>query len=193
MFIHSVLYSLTRCSQLASLDGRSYIPSPRERPRSNAVGTSTPDYFSPPADARLSVESSAGAIGTSYRGPSPHIFDSTRTPSPSQAMPKSRIISMSGPSGSAPVQLPEAPDAKARKKTAGRAAKLRGDLYCVAGRVTEGMNCYTEAITHTKNTGDLVWQAAATEANILAQVYNSWLHNQSAVSFLTSHRLVDLN
>ncbi|RKP07490.1 TRAPP II complex [Thamnocephalis sphaerospora] len=54
-------------------------------------------------------------------------------------------------------------EAKARKRTPGRAQKLIGDLLVLSGKLIEAVGAYVMAIDHSRNSGDYLWQASAME------------------------------
>jgi len=57
----------------------------------------------------------------------------------------------------------------------GRANKIRGDLYALAGRWTEAHACYAEAVTLARGVVDPLWEAAATERQLMTTVLLAWL------------------
>ncbi|KAI9595879.1 TRAPP II complex [Syncephalis fuscata] len=54
-------------------------------------------------------------------------------------------------------------EAKARKRTPGRAQKLIGDLLVLSGRLPEAVIAYISSIDQARSGGDYLWQATATE------------------------------
>ncbi|GAA5936717.1 TRAPPII-specific subunit TRS120 [Sporobolomyces koalae] len=61
-------------------------------------------------------------------------------------------------------------DQRARKRVAGREKKLMGDMWLLAGRLSEAIAAYNEAILLTKAWQDQVWQASALEGLAVALV-----------------------
>ncbi|GAA6044610.1 hypothetical protein JCM8097_006453 [Rhodosporidiobolus ruineniae] len=61
-------------------------------------------------------------------------------------------------------------DARSRKRVAGREKKLMGDMWLLAGRLSDAISCYNEAIALTKAWQDQVWQASALEGVAVALV-----------------------
>ncbi|GAA5896374.1 hypothetical protein JCM6882_000998 [Rhodosporidiobolus microsporus] len=111
--------------------------------------------IAPPPQSRTTFGhgSAAGhADGFSYPSAVP---SSVTSPPPATASP---------PPGSQLV------DARARKRVAGREKKLMGDMWLLAGRLTEAINCYNDAISLTKAWQDQVWQASALEGLVVALV-----------------------
>ncbi|KAH8919350.1 hypothetical protein BT69DRAFT_498321 [Atractiella rhizophila] len=69
-------------------------------------------------------------------------------------------------------------DPKSAKKLGGRAKKLLGDLYLLAGKLEEAERTYGESINHTKVWQDSVWQAGAMEGLAVCEVVKSYLTMQ---------------
>lgn len=67
-------------------------------------------------------------------------------------------------------------DSKLKKKTAGRLAKLLGDLFVLAGRLPDAVASYNECINFTKANGDCMWHASALEGLAVALVLLGYLH-----------------
>ncbi|KAI8604589.1 TRAPP II complex [Dissophora ornata] len=61
-------------------------------------------------------------------------------------------------------------DPRLRKRTAARAQKLYGDLYLMAGRLTEAVTSYQSVIEVAKANADFLWQASAMEGLYCAVV-----------------------
>ncbi|KAF9427066.1 hypothetical protein BGZ94_005533 [Podila epigama] len=61
-------------------------------------------------------------------------------------------------------------DQRLRKRTAARAQKLYGDLYLIAGRLSDAVSSYQTAIELTKANSDFLWQAGAMEGLYCAVV-----------------------
>ncbi|KAF9105352.1 hypothetical protein BGX27_009660 [Mortierella sp. AM989] len=86
----------------------------------------------------------------------------------------SRSLSSSGfssvGSGSQYVQPVVVTDQRLRKRTAARAQKLYGDLYLMAGRLSEAVSSFQAVIEATKSNSDFLWQASAMEGLYCAVV-----------------------
>ena len=135
---------LGQSRQMISLDSRSFVAMPRERPLFANGG----DYFAKSRPASLDGKSehphrlSAPQPQAATRAASPQTVPgsalapipgaSTRAPSPMAFSASARSVSATGSPA-------DAIDSKTRKRLAGRLQKLRGDLYCLAGRTVEGM------------------------------------------------------
>ncbi|KAK3829884.1 MAG: TRAPP II complex [Linnemannia elongata] len=61
-------------------------------------------------------------------------------------------------------------DQKLRKRTAARAQKLYGDLYLMAGRLSDAVTSYQSVIEATKSNSDFLWNASAMEGLYCAVV-----------------------
>ncbi|KAG0361102.1 hypothetical protein BGZ54_009227 [Gamsiella multidivaricata] len=61
-------------------------------------------------------------------------------------------------------------DQRLRKRTAARAQKLYGDLYLMAGRLSDAVSSYQSVIEATKSNSDFLWQASAMEGLYCAVV-----------------------
>ncbi|KAF9383206.1 hypothetical protein CPC16_009025 [Podila verticillata] len=61
-------------------------------------------------------------------------------------------------------------DQRLRKRTAARAQKLYGDLYLMAGRLSDAVNSYQSVIEITKSNSDYLWQGSAMEGLYCAVV-----------------------
>ncbi|KAG0291097.1 hypothetical protein BGZ96_005499 [Linnemannia gamsii] len=61
-------------------------------------------------------------------------------------------------------------DQKLRKRTAARAQKLYGDLYLMAGRLSDAVTSYQSVIEVTKTNSDFLWNASAMEGLYCAVV-----------------------
>ncbi|KAK3829976.1 MAG: TRAPP II complex [Linnemannia gamsii] len=61
-------------------------------------------------------------------------------------------------------------DQRLRKRTAARAQKLYGDLYLMAGRLSDAVTSYQSVIEVTKSNSDFLWQASAMEGLYCAVV-----------------------
>ena len=168
-YVHTLLAELASgilaglSQTMTSLETRTYIATPREKPShtENVANSYFPPVTSAASEAYVSSDrkanhtakqpsSSTGStmIQHSSRGASPQTFESTMFASPLQSVSKNRVATLASSGGSASASaLPEAPDAKARKRQPARVAKLKGDLYCLAGRIGEGMNWCAEART----------------------------------------------
>ncbi|GAA5989707.1 hypothetical protein JCM5350_007364 [Sporobolomyces pararoseus] len=66
-------------------------------------------------------------------------------------------------------------DQRSRKRVAGREKKLMGDMWLLAGRLSEAITAYNEAISLTKAWQDQVWQASALEGLVIALVVQATL------------------
>ncbi|KAF9438949.1 hypothetical protein BGZ76_002612 [Entomortierella beljakovae] len=73
-------------------------------------------------------------------------------------------------SGNQYVQPTVVTDQRLRKRTAARAQKLYGDLYLMAGRLSDAVTCYQSVIEVTKSNTDYLWQASAMEGLYCAVV-----------------------
>ncbi|KAG0005256.1 hypothetical protein BGZ79_006003 [Entomortierella chlamydospora] len=89
----------------------------------------------------------------------------------------SRSMSSAGFASMAPgnqyVQPPQptvVTDPRLRKRTAARAQKLYGDLYLMAGRLTDAVSSFQSVIEVTKSNSDFLWQASAMEGLYCAVV-----------------------
>ncbi|KAF9092331.1 hypothetical protein BGX29_010505, partial [Mortierella sp. GBA35] len=61
-------------------------------------------------------------------------------------------------------------DQRLRKRTAARAQKLYGDLYLMAGRLSDAVTSYQSVIEVTKSNSDFLWHASAMEGLYCAVV-----------------------
>ncbi|KAG0213874.1 hypothetical protein BGX28_003298 [Mortierella sp. GBA30] len=61
-------------------------------------------------------------------------------------------------------------DQRLRKRTAARAQKLYGDLYLMAGRLSDAVSSYQSVIEATKSNSDFLWQGSAMEGLYCAVV-----------------------
>ncbi|KAF8923595.1 hypothetical protein BGZ58_002755, partial [Dissophora ornata] len=84
-------------------------------------------------------------------------------------------------------------DPRLRKRTAARAQKLYGDLYLMAGRLTEAVTSYQSVIEVAKANADFLWQASAMEGLYCAVVLLAFVqadltqfHQQQAQQMLMS-------
>ncbi|KAG0346519.1 hypothetical protein BG004_001535 [Podila humilis] len=68
------------------------------------------------------------------------------------------------------LQSPVVTDQRLRKRTAARAQKLCGDLYLMAGRLSDAVNSYQSVIEVTKSNSDFLWQGSAMEGLYCAVV-----------------------
>ncbi|KAG0308658.1 hypothetical protein BGZ97_013306, partial [Linnemannia gamsii] len=66
-------------------------------------------------------------------------------------------------SGNQYLQSTVVTDQKQRKRTAARAQKLYGDLYLMAGRLSDAVTSYQAVIEATKSNSDFLWHASAVE------------------------------
>ncbi|ORZ04550.1 TRAPP II complex [Lobosporangium transversale] len=86
----------------------------------------------------------------------------------------SRALSSAGftsiASGNQYVQSAVMTDQRLRKRTAARAQKLYGDLYLMAGRISDAVSSYQSVIEATKSNSDFLWQANAMEGLYCAVV-----------------------
>ena len=159
-YVHTLLAELASAilaglsAIMISLDARSYVGTPKEPlfSMTSVANSYFPSIQAGSIQARPSIDGKADHVGSPAsagapanmlpnRGASPHIFESTRSASPMQPVIKTRITSISGSVNPSPTSImPEAPDAKARKKLPARILKLKGDLFCLVGKVSEGMS-----------------------------------------------------
>ncbi|KAF8968005.1 hypothetical protein BGZ46_010939 [Entomortierella lignicola] len=84
-------------------------------------------------------------------------------------------------------------DQRLRKRTAARAQKLYGDLYLMAGRLTDAVSSFQSVIEVTKSNSDFLWQASAMEGLYCAVVLLAFVqadltqfHQQQAQQSITS-------
>ncbi|KAF9137852.1 hypothetical protein BGX30_009846 [Mortierella sp. GBA39] len=83
-------------------------------------------------------------------------------------------------------------DQKLRKRTAARAQKLYGDLYLMAGRLSDAVTSYQSVIEATKSNLDFLWNASAMEGLYCAVVLLAFIQadishiNQQQVQQVTS-------
>ncbi|KAI8359399.1 TRAPP II complex [Mortierella sp. GBAus27b] len=68
------------------------------------------------------------------------------------------------------VQSTVVTDQKQRRRTAARAQKLYGDLYLMAGRLSDAVSSYQAVIEATKSNSDFLWHASAMEGLYCAVV-----------------------
>ncbi|KAF9350704.1 hypothetical protein BGX26_011184 [Mortierella sp. AD094] len=73
-------------------------------------------------------------------------------------------------SGNQYVQPTVVTDQRLRKRTAARAQKLYGDLYLMAGRLSDAVSSFQSVIEVTKSNSDFLWQASAMEGLYCAVV-----------------------
>ncbi|KAF9165441.1 hypothetical protein DFQ26_000122 [Actinomortierella ambigua] len=66
-------------------------------------------------------------------------------------------------------------DQRLRKRNAARAQKIHGDLYLMAGRLSEAVNSYQSVIETTKANADYLWNASAMEGLYCAVVLLAYL------------------
>ncbi|KAI8051434.1 TRAPP II complex [Syncephalis plumigaleata] len=127
---------------------------------------STPDIgrpATPTGNTSSNPGGSSNSTGSSYSQP-PTSMNSQlqqtassyfRTASPAGTMTGTSSINSSGNAASN--------EAKARKRTPGRAQKLIGDLMVLSGRLPESVVAYISAIDQARSGGDYLWQAASME------------------------------
>ncbi|KAI1319619.1 hypothetical protein EDD11_003612 [Mortierella claussenii] len=86
----------------------------------------------------------------------------------------SRTLSSTGfpsvNSGNQYVQPTVVTDQRLRKRTAARAQKLYGDMYLMAGRLSDAVSSFQSVIEVTKSNSDFLWQASAMEGLYCAVV-----------------------
>ncbi|KAF9582578.1 hypothetical protein BGW38_000039 [Lunasporangiospora selenospora] len=81
-------------------------------------------------------------------------------------------------------------DQRLRKRTAARAQKLYGDLYLMAGRLSDAVASYQAVIEVTKSNSDFLWQGSAMEGMYCAVVLLAYL--QADMSQLNQQQLQQL-
>ena len=111
---------------MVSLDSRSYVATPKERP-----GMSTLANNAVPGP-RHSQENRLSLPDPSTQSKSPHILAGSNTDRAASPLGQTRPISM----------IADSVDTRAKKRLPGRLHKLRGDIYCLAGRISEGLAWY---------------------------------------------------
>lgn len=129
---------------MAEIDAKPHFPTPRQRPLSSHFSQNPPNPYFPDTSAK---------DGQTVRSPSGSLTASnvrTGLPQGGTAGMKSAVdVSALGAgssikrSSTAPIPqspIPEQSDAKGRKRNAARAAKMRGDIYCLSGRLFEGIS-----------------------------------------------------
>ncbi|KAG0258844.1 hypothetical protein BG011_003026 [Mortierella polycephala] len=83
-------------------------------------------------------------------------------------------------------------DQRLRKRTAARAQKLYGDLYLMAGRLSDAVTSYQSVIEVTKSNSDFLWHASAMEGLYCAVVLLAYIQadisqiNQQQIQQITS-------
>ena len=92
---------------------------------SNVAGAPSPG-------PRQSQENRLSLPDPTVQSKSPHIIAGSSTDRLGSPVGQSRPASM----------MVESTDAKSRKRLPGRLSKLRGDIYCLAGRISEGLAWY---------------------------------------------------
>jgi hypothetical protein len=68
------------------------------------------------------------------------------------------------------------------KRKEGRKRKVVGDLYLLAGKLTEAEKEYNEAISNCKIWSDGIWQASAMEGIAIARTVERWRKTDGSVS-----------
>ncbi|BGP16900.1 hypothetical protein JCM10213v2_004908 [Rhodosporidiobolus nylandii] len=174
-FAGDVLWEFSNMA--AQLESRTSIPTPQETPASSS---------STKPNNRISISSLTSPVGSRPTSPissqpqHPVNFSALGMAPPAHPhgfIPGTSIPSSLPQQSAAPSPPPgsQLVDARSRKRVAGREKKLMGDMWLLAGRLSEAINCYNEAIALTKAWQDQVWQASALEGVAVALVLQATL------------------
>ncbi|KAH7056509.1 TRAPP II complex [Linnemannia elongata] len=90
-------------------------------------------------------------------------------------------------SGNQYLQTAVVTDQRLRKRTAARAQKLYGDLYLMAGRLSDAVTSYQAVIEVTKSNSDFMWNASAMEGLYCAVVLLAFI--QADISQISQQQI----
>ncbi|KAG8836757.1 hypothetical protein FRC18_010798 [Serendipita sp. 400] len=72
-----------------------------------------------------------------------------------------------------------------------RLSKVVADLFLLAGRLSDAVNWYNDAVTHLRSTPDPVWHAAVLEGLCTASVLESWAGSAGLQTSISANTLRD--